>query len=130
MKKVVLFALLLATVAAASAHAVVLPRSGSYFCYHFQNGYFIGTGSSEINVAGSFTLQRGIERFKDPGMTFIDNRKVTFAWKSDNPSSGYSVWEFTINPGGPQCKKAYVYSNAIFYTECDTIAERDCYLLN
>jgi hypothetical protein len=58
-----------------------------------------------------------------------DQRKVTFA-KGVILPSGDSQWEFTINPGGPQCKdtRIYFYGSVIEFAQCTDGHSRLCHL--
>lgn len=131
MKKMVLFALLFATVAA-SAQAAVNPMCGvAYHCFYTNYPAPIVNGGISIFdqcVWGS-TFVRGIEEFQTP--YGWDNRKFTFA----KPVNGYDAngapitdWEFTINPYGPQCRKARVSVSGyrINFNDCSDGHSRVC----
>ena len=138
MKKMVLFALLFAAVAA-SAHARVDPKCNVQYRCYYQNypGPILDGGVSIFTdcVWARPDLLRTIEKFQRPfnGNIILDNRKATFAkglgeyfdyylysWATD--------WEFTINPYGPQCTKAEVsYSgNRIDFSNCSDGHSRVC----
>ena len=132
MKKVVLFALLLATVAAASAHAINNePRWGAtYICYYdnytgnaSDPGY--STWSSRVQL--SPTLITSKETFTTSYGT--DTYKAAWA-KPEPQANGSTLWEFTFNPYGPQCKRTIVYpgSYTITFNECTDGHSRVCYL--
>ena len=136
MKKIVLFALLLATVAAASAHAANLePRWGArYYCYY--DNY-----SGNASDPGFSTWKQPV-RYNPDGNLLIraledldtsyggDTYKCSWA-KPEPQANGTTKWEFTFNPYGPQCKKTTVYppnAYAITFEECTDGHSRTCYL--
>lgn len=139
MKKVVLFALLLAAVAASSAHAQEMfkPRTDrAYFCDYTNPTMNEVTpdGISRFVLSGT-TLLRGVENFL---ATYgLDQRKVTFAKPMNrylpDPITGELVlvwtrWEFTINPSGPQCTSARVSDGGdkISFFNCSDGHSRVC----
>lgn len=135
MKKSVLFALLFSVVAAASARAAhVEPLQNQlYQCYYSnQTMGESDPGFSRFtwNYMNTADQKRGIEVFDVSWGT--DNRKVTFAKPVDYPVSPYgpyTVWEFTISPYGPQCKRAAAKYNGlqIELSECSDGHSRVCY---
>lgn len=96
-----------------------------YYCTYTSPA---GSGTSQ------FVLQRvradwwrGTELFTFNGVP--DQRKVTFA-KGVILPGGVSQWEFTINPGGPQCKdtRIYFYGSVIEFAQCTDGHSRICHL--
>lgn len=69
---------------------------------------------------------RGTELFTFNGAA--DQRKVAFA-KGVILQNGVSQWEFTINPGGPQCKDTRIYYQGavIDFQQCSDGHRRTCY---
>lgn len=137
MKKMVLFALLLAAFAG-SAQAIVKPKCDvAYRCYYYNYPNPItnpGISFFQSCVWVSPTFLRGIEQFQVPYGTGWDARKFAFA----NPGSDYfdpntytwaTDWEFTINPYGPQCKQTRVsnYGNRIDFNDCTDGHSRVCF---
>lgn len=140
MKKVVLFALLLAaTAAAASAQILpqpIEPRWGSAYQCDYQ-GY---TGNAtDLGISIWHTPV-----YYNPGGTLLIRAKETFStsygsdtynvtWAKPNPQGwGYpTIWEFTFNPDGPQCKRTLVYPGAytIVFSQCTDGHSRRCELL-
>ncbi len=137
MKKVVLFALLLATVTAASAHAAHHePLWGAtYFCDYTN---YVGNASDP----GYSTWHNPVRYF--PGGTLLIRAQETFttsygtdtynvAWAKPNTpfpmASKPTTWEFTFS-GGPQCKKTVVSadSTVITFNECTDNHGRFCFL--
>jgi hypothetical protein len=131
MKKVVLFALLLATAAAAAAHAVTEPRWGAtYLCYYDNysgNASDPGYSTWHSRVPLSSNLIASKETFTTSYGT--DTYKAAWA-KPVDQANGSTLWEFTFNPYGPQCKKTFVYPGAytITFNECTDGHSRTCYL--
>lgn len=133
MKKIVLSALLFATLAAA-AHAHVQPKFNTFYSCNYTNysGLASDPGFSIFESPWiSPTLLRGIERFQVPYLTGWDNQKVTFAKPVDILVYGYVIgtqWEFTVNPGGPQCKDTRVTQagNRIDFLQCTDGHSRVC----
>jgi opacity protein-like surface antigen len=138
MKKVVLFALLLATVAAAAASAQSHnePRWSSTYRCDYQN--YSGNASDP----GYSTWHNPV--YYNPGGTPLIRAQETFttsygtdtyncSWaKPSTPGWGFSTtWEFTFNPSGPQCKKTVVSPGAykIVFNECTDGHTRTCTLL-
>ncbi len=133
MKKVVLFALLLATVAAASAHAINEPQWGaSYTCdYSNYSGNATDYGTSywlETSRVwpGGTLLIRSNETFTTSYGT--DTYKASWAKPEPGPY-GSTIWEFTFNPYGPQCKKTIVYSGSYYidFQQCTDGHSRFCW---
>jgi hypothetical protein len=143
MKKIVLSALLLA-LAATSAHAAEMwPRTDrAYFCNYTNPTMNEVTPDgisrfvlSQIWLADGSYLLRGVENFlANHG---VDQRKVTFAKPFNrylpDPFTGQPVlvstrWEFTVNPGGPQCTAATVFAggNSISFQNCSDGHSRTC----
>jgi len=134
MKKIALFALLLATFSAVSAHAIVEPRWGArYLCYYDNyTGSASDPGASTwVQTArynsGANLLIRSLESFDTSygGDTY----KCSWAKPADQ-ANGSTIWEFTFNPYGPQCKKTIVYPGAytLSFAECTDGHSRVCYL--
>lgn len=132
MKKVVLFGLLFAAVAVSAQAAHVEPLPNTYYKCWYVNPTMgeSNPGFSRFtwNYMDTTEQKRGIEYYDVTGYT--ENRKVTFAKPADggtiyNPNT---TWEFTINPSGPQCKKAKVsYSGSqIDFSECTDGHSRFC----
>jgi hypothetical protein len=140
MKKVVLFALLLA--AALSAQAITPPRTGSgnkYGCtYQSYSGPAVQAsdgGYSYWVLSGTPDLLRGTEYFLATWRygEYVENYKAAWAKPVDiyDPSYGPGTrWEFTFNPYGPQCKKADVFLNGLFirFQDCTDGHSRTCWL--
>src|ERR671918_2016246 len=133
MKKVALIVLLFATVAA-SAHAINYePRWGAtYICYYdnyhgnasnpgysvWHNPVYYNPGTLLIRAQETFTTSYGTDTYN-------------VSWAKPVPqSNGSTLWEFTFNPYGPQCKKTFVYPGAytITFNECTDGHSRTCYL--
>lgn len=137
MKKVVLFALLLATVAAASAQAVdYQPKWGiPYYCIYYN---YSGPASNP----GYSTWHNPV--YYNPGGTLLIRAQETFttsyggdtfnvSWAKPVPAAnGGTDWEFTFNPSGPQCKKTNVnrYRSTIQFEDCTDGHTRTCYSTN
>lgn len=147
MKKIALFALLLAVIAgtAGTAHAVTYyePTPGADYTCDYTNPPppTKDPGISTFDITRSLDpsgkpIWRGIEYFDAlwGSMTYVDNRKVTFAKPQSPPvwSPYYhlygTVWEFTINPYGPQCTKTTVYGDGkiIVFQQCSDGHTRTC----
>ena len=87
-----------------------------------------GRGLSTFKISGNQTLKRGIEDFTFQGVE--DNRKVTFAIKPENGTVvGGTRWEYTVNPGGVQCKHTDVFNagRLIIFDECSDGSLRFCF---
>lgn len=155
MKKVVLFALLLA--AAVSASAEVYPGNNGllyggpdrganhkYRC-HYANysGSAIDGGLSYWDLPIVYQdslgrpMPRGSERFEALdrfGNTYWESYKATWAKpekRFDAHGISFTRWEFTFNPYGPQCTKTDVYFNGyrILFNDCSDGHSRTCSLL-
>jgi hypothetical protein len=135
MKKIVLFALLVAV--AASAHAVGVKANQDYECnYHNYSGPAVGgmDGYSRFSFdTNVFTLQRGIEYFWAHSSRFGDyqeNQKVTFSNPVQIRESGMIVgtrWQFTVNPSGPQCTaEVYDGGDTLYFFNCSDGHSRYC----
>ena len=156
MKKVVLSALLLATVAASASAEIYRgsdgvsysgPNRGQLYNCTWSNysgsavnpGYSYWTWTAVYMDGSGKPMPRGTEHFLATdryGQEFWDGYKATWA-SPDNridPYTGttYTEWEFTFNPYGPQCKKANVYFNAfkLTFNECGDGHSRTCWLVN
>jgi hypothetical protein len=133
MKKVVLFALLLAAVAAASAHAVNYePRWGaSYICYYDNyHGNASDPGYSTWHNP-VYYLGGDLIRAKETFTTGYGTDTYNCSWaKPVAQANGSTLWEFTFNPAGPQCKRTIVYPGAytITFNDCTDGHSRTCYL--
>lgn len=142
MRKIALFVLLLAAVAGAvqAQPPQVNPKCNVQYRCYYQNfpNPIVNGGVSIFNdcvwVRPDFL--RGIEQFQVPYLTGWDNRKFVFA-KPVPAGSAYfdyalyswaTDWEFTINPSGPQCKKAKVTfsGNRIDFSNCTDGHSRIC----
>jgi hypothetical protein len=144
MKRIALLALLLAvaSVNAASANGPFhTPVWGGYYICNYTNppfpsvnGYSRWDLQSTQFVNGD-PIYRTIEYYDasyNNGNTIVtENRKATFA-KPVNVYYGstilYTTWEFTINPGGPQCKKTDIYGlgQTIYFNNCTDGHTRQC----
>jgi hypothetical protein len=135
MKKVVMFALLFAAVAAMSASAQTPPplqplANHLYYCDYTNPSMGEsdpGTSSFSFIYTNTTSLKQGIEYYDVPGRT--ENRKVTFAKPVNHYYQGvvtWTDWEFTINPSGPQCA-ARVTNGGISFTNCTDGSSRSCY---
>jgi hypothetical protein len=135
MKRIALFSLLLAAVAATSAHAAhVAPlQNRVYECWytHPTMGETNPSASTfKFIYMNTSESKRGIEDFT--ATWGQDNRKFTFA----KPVDGYhpyfqipmTTWEFTINPSGPQCRKTEVVFGGyrIDFKDCSDGHSRVC----
>jgi hypothetical protein len=127
MKKIALCALLIAA-AAGAAHAATYyePTPGADYTCDYTNAppptKDPGLSTFDITRAldpGGKPIWRGIEYFDALWGTriYVENRKVVFAkpqtppvWSNDFHRWG-TVWEFTINPYGPQCTHTVVYGD-------------------
>jgi hypothetical protein len=131
MKKVVLFALLLAAVTAASAHAINLPMwNATYTCeYDNYSGPASDPGWSRwVNPIGNPPLIYATEQFKVPYLSGQDNHRVAWAKPVHNYYYGFTTWEFTDSP--VQCKDTRVYPGAyyIVFQNCTDGHTRYCYI--
>jgi hypothetical protein len=130
MKKMILFALLLAVVAASASAQVsyVKPKCNvAYKCYYENYPDPITNGGLSIFgdcvwVRSDFL--RGIEQYQVPYGNKWDGRMFAFAKPVNGPDPYYgqpmTTWEFTINPYGPQCKRTEVMFGG------DHIEFKDC----
>jgi hypothetical protein len=143
MKKAVLL-VLLAVFVAGAAHAYHEPTPNVYYYCDYTGtppSQAEDPGLSLFDIARSFDpsgkpIWRGIEYFDATwAPNAWDNRKVTFA-KPVNmwfPGKGNGTrWEFTINPGGPQCIYTDVINNGfggqtIYFAGCSDGHTRICY---
>ena len=140
MKKVVLFALLLAATSALSAHAQYMaPLAGTYYDCTYTNTNLhelsgVDGGFSRFDISGATNYLQGSEVFL---ATYgPDRRKVTFAKPVNlfitNPRGEQiwrgTKWEFTINPSGPQCKSTIVrdWGHSISFQDCTDGSSRFC----
>jgi hypothetical protein len=140
MKKMVLFALLFATVAgAAFAGTYVNPKFNTYYQCHYTN--YTGPASQDgfsifINPSGSLDgVLWGTERFQVPYLSGWDNTRVAFAKPVNryfiDPLTGeqFLLWttvEFTSADG--QCKATRISEggNRIDFNNCTTSYSRIC----
>ncbi|HEX7184191.1 MAG TPA: hypothetical protein VF756_20350 [Thermoanaerobaculia bacterium] len=133
MKKVVLFALLLATFAAVSAQALSGPRFGViYTCYYSDNytGAAVSPGWSfwQKRAGGSASLIYTTENFKTSWGS--DGYLATWAKPYDvGYPYYYTRWEYTFNPYGPQCKDTRVYGGGTYieFHNCTDGHSRTCW---
>jgi len=137
MKKVVLFALLIAAASAVSAHAQYLPPvAGIYFNCTYTNTHLHEVDGSDGGFS-RFDISPVRPDYYQGTETFlatygVDQRKVTFA----KPVNFYDLygnlvrtqWEFTINPSGPQCKNTVVRNGGytISFQNCTDGSSRVC----
>ena len=146
MKKIVLFALLLAAAVSASAETFGGPggpfygpdRGAVYKCdYSNYSGSAKDLGRSwwELTVytaADGRPMLRGTEHFEAIdryGEIFLDGYKVTWAApKYVSHTYGSTTWEFTFNPYGPQCKSARVdyFGYLLTVSQCGDGHSRTC----
>lgn len=138
MKKVVLFALLLATVAAASAQAAHHEPiwGATYHCDYYN--YFGNATDPGWSIwfnpvryyPGGTLLIRAQERFQAPYGPGYDTYNVSWA-KPETPPYWHAptTWEFTF-AGGPQCKKTEVSYDRRFisFNDCTDGHSRTCSL--
>jgi hypothetical protein len=130
MKKIVLSALLLATVAA-SAHAITGPRFNVLYTCYYSDNY---TGAAE-SPGWSFWQQRT----GSTSTLIYTNETFKTSWGSDTYRATwakpydvgypyyYTRWEFTFNPYGPQCKDTRVYGAYIEFRNCTDGHSRTCW---
>jgi hypothetical protein len=136
MKKVVLFALLLAaTVTVASAASFQAPTWGAdYTCTYTNPPYPSVNGLSTFVLqstqydASSRPIYRTIEYYD--ASYGPENRKVTFAKPVNTVYGGYilsTTWESTML-NGPQCKKTEIYGwgATIYFNDCTDGHTRRC----
>ncbi len=134
MKKVVLFALLLATVAAASAQAAHHePKWGvPYLCFYdnyYGNASDPGYSVWYNQVPVNSNLIRALEDLD----TSYGGDTYKCSWAKPNtpglPAYNPTTWEFTFNPSGPQCKNTTVSPNrsVIIFQDCTDGHTRTCY---
>lgn len=142
MKKVLLFALLLAAASTLTAHAQALPplQNHTYTC-NYTNPTF-GEKSYGASVFSFVYMNQpgqksGIEDF-DTIHGYRDNRKITFAKPADryrptpppngDPALWATDWEFTINPSGPQCNARVTNGGLVInFTNCTDGSARYCF---
>jgi hypothetical protein len=132
MKRIVLFALLLATFAA-SAHAISGPRFGViYTCYY--NSDYTGAAANpgwsfwQKRAGGSATLIYTTEHFQTSWGS--DGYLATWAKPYDvGYPYYYTRWEYTFNPYGPQCKDTRVYGGGTYieFYNCTDGHSRTCW---
>ncbi len=133
MKKVVLFALLIAAASTMSAHAYLAPSpTYTYNCdYTNATMHEKDPGFSTFGVSNTSIGLQGIEQFQAlfNGQVIWDNRKVTFA-KPVNHLYMHEIiwtdWEFTVNPSGPQCNARVFDDGSISFTACTDGSSRTC----
>lgn len=140
MKKIVLSALLLASIAgtaATTAQAQTMrPRTDKTYLCDYTNptmNEISPDGPSRFTLSGDLLL-RGVETFA--AHHGVDQRKVTFAKPKDilgpEPDGTLVIvgtrWEFTINPYGPQCTFAFVREGGdkINFSNCSDGHSRVC----
>jgi opacity protein-like surface antigen len=130
-------AAVLALAVAGTAHAVhVRPIPGAaYLCdYYNYNGLANDPGYSWFNVTLEQLggeLLRGIETFTVSYGPGTDQQKFSLAKPVDfYVGSGFygTRWEFTVNPGGPQCKNTEVVAagSVIYFNNCTDGHSRTC----
>ncbi len=152
MKKVVLSALLLATVAVSASAEIYRGNDGVNYSGPDRNqrysctwtnysgsavtpGYSYWTWTAVyLNGADGKPMPRGTEHFLAEnryGQRFEEGYKATWAKpvnRTDQYGLPYTEWEYTFNPYGPQCRKANVYFNAfqLVFSECSDGHSRTC----
>lgn len=140
MKKVVLFALLLAAVAASVHAQAMAPLANRNYVCDYTNPTMgevdYGISSFRFIYLNTPTDKRGIEDFD--ATWGKDNRKVTFAKPVDRYKPDIygnwvlfaTDWEFTVNPSGPQCKFTRVtnWGGRISFQQCSDGHSRICWL--
>jgi len=132
LRKLATFALLLAAVsafAAPAAHAtyIVAGPDHTYLCNLFSETAFLGVTTSRFAVPGSGNINWGIEYYKNPGMSYEDNRRVAFAKPMEK--QGWTQWEYTI-VNVSQCKDTRVSPGQVFFYDCTDHLHRECFLIN
>jgi hypothetical protein len=144
MKRTALLALLLAVASVNAAFAYGPFHTPTWYAdytcsytnppYPSVNGLSTFVPSSTQYDASGNPIFRDIEYYDASynGTTVVtENRKITFA-KPVNTTVGstilYTTWEFTINPSGPQCKRAVVsgWGAAIDFSNCTDGHTRHC----
>ena len=133
MKRIALFALLLAAAAVSAQAAHVAPlQSTTYKCWYTNpplGSANPGFSSFSFIYMNTTEQKRGIEYYD--ATWGPDNRKMTFAKPVDKTSfyvGPYTTWEFTFNPSGPQCKQTDVLfgGNRIDFLDCTDGHQRTC----
>ncbi len=132
MKKITVALALLASVAAVAHAAEVRPSDAprSYFCFY--GGTRAGEGPSTFDYTvfdlRGTPLLRGTESYTIGGVRAT--RKFAFAHPASLPNG--TRWEFTFEPGGPQCTQADVLYSGVVITisGCSDGHTRGCYLLS
>lgn len=132
MKKVILFALLLATFAAVSAQAISSPRFDVIYTCYYSDNY---TGAA-VSPGWSFWHKR----FGSSATLIYTNENFKTSWGSDAYLATwakpydvgypyyYTRWEFSFNPNGTQCKDTRVYGgNYIEFLNCTDGHSRTCW---
>jgi hypothetical protein len=124
---------LLFAVVAASAQAITPPLENYLYKCSYTNPTMGEKNPGFSRFVWVYRNQpadkRGIEYFD--ALWGQDNRKVTFAKPVDKNSFLYgpfTVWEFTVNPAGPQCKWAAVLfgGHRIDFSDCSDGHSRIC----
>lgn len=131
MKKVVLFALLIAAATSAFAHQE--PQMWKIYSCNYDNysGPALDPGLSywEKRPGSWSEIIYTFEHFKLPpaGSNNWENYKATWA-KPATDSYGFTTWEFTFY-GGPQCKKTVVSPGGytISFSQCTDGHTRWCH---
>ncbi|HKI06106.1 MAG TPA: hypothetical protein VKK31_29270 [Thermoanaerobaculia bacterium] len=134
MKKVVLFALLLAAVAGvASAQTYVEPKLNTYYQCNYTNYTGPATPggfSIFINPSGSLSgVLWATEKFQVPYLTGWDNWRVAFAKPVNRYIEGYLISttvEFTSPDGQCKATKISQGGNRIDFNNCTTGYSRVC----
>jgi opacity protein-like surface antigen len=132
MKKMILFALLFATVAASAQAAHVQPlRNVLYQCRYTNPSGEASPGFSRFDwiYMDSSELKQGIEYF-DTTNWGQDNRKMTFAKPVDGNSflyGPYTTWESTIKYGRQCTNTAVLFGgHRIDFSQCSDGSSRTC----
>ena len=129
MKKVVLFALLIAAATSAFAHQE--PQMWKIYSCSYDNysGPAMNPGLSywEKRPGSSTELIYTFEHFKKTNGTW-DAYKATWA-KPVTDYYGFTTWEFTFNPYGPQCKRTVISPGGytISFSQCGDGHTRYCW---
>lgn len=129
MKKIVLFALLLAVATSAFAHSEPQMNKIYYCNYTNYSGPAKDPGLSwwEKRPGSSTSILYTFEHFQLSNGTSWDAYKATWA-KPDTDDYGITTWEFTFKDG-PQCKRTVVTPGGftISFSQCTDGHTRYCY---
>ncbi len=137
MKTIALSATLMLAAAVPAVQAQVhKPTPGSDYTCTYTNPAMQekSPGTSIFNLASYFggTLLRGIELYEATNPTRQDNRKVSFSEpldipKPDGSSIVSTLWNFSIDPGGPTCVVLVKsYGKTLIFAYCSDGSARTC----